>query len=77
MTKTGALGVLNDKLQKNIKSSDIEYVLKLTNRDRQPNRLKMVFHEKGKKSEIFKQRTKLKGGDREIWLANDLTKRRN
>ena len=71
--------VLNEKLQKDIlKKEDIDYVVKLRNgRNDQPNRIKIAFHDKGKKTEIFKQRTKLKNSDPEIWISDDLTKRRS
>jgi vacuolar-type H+-ATPase subunit I/STV1 len=76
LDKTNAIKVLNEKLKKNIRNEDVEYVLKLKNvNESQPNRVRVVFYEKAKKNEIVKQKTKLK--DTDIWLSDDLTKRRS
>ena len=78
LDKDSAIQILNDKLHKNIRKEEIEYVVKLKNaRSNQPNRLRMVFRDKDRKMEIFKQRTKLKDSDQEIWLSDELTKQKN
>jgi hypothetical protein len=78
LDRDSAIQLLNDKLHKNIRKEEIEYVVKLKNaRSNQPNRLRMVFRDKDRKMEIFKQRTKLKDSDQEIWLSDELTKQKN
>jgi hypothetical protein len=76
LNKASLINILNDKLKKTIRNDDIDYVLNLRNaRQGQPNRLRLVFQDKMKKDEIIKEKTKLK--DTDIWLSDDLTKRRS
>jgi hypothetical protein len=73
MTKEEAIKTLNDNLKTNIRSDDIEYVLKLKTTDTQPSRLRIVFTEKSTKMKVMKQKTKLKN-KMNVWLSDDLTK---
>jgi hypothetical protein len=72
LSKESAIEMLNDKLEMNLTNTDVQYVLKLKTRDDQPHRLRIVFLDKARKSEVMKRKTKLK--DQDIWLADELTK---
>ena len=78
LKKDSVIQLLNNKLNKNLKEEDIEYVQKLKNlTEGKPNRLRIAFTDKKTKIDIFKQRTKLKDiDDQDIWIADDLTKMR-
>jgi hypothetical protein len=56
----------------------MNYVMKLSStRDGQPNRARVVYNDKATKNDIMKQKTKLKNADQQIWISDDLTKRRS
>jgi hypothetical protein len=78
LTQDKVIGMLNDKLKKNIRKEDINNVMKLSNkRDGQPNRVRAVCNDKATKNDIMKQKTKLKNAHQQIWISDDLTKRRS
>jgi hypothetical protein len=75
LTKDKAIETLNNKLGTKITSEDIEYTVKLKTGDNQPNRLRIVFSDNGKKAKVIKLKKKLK--DSQIWVTDDLTKLRS
>ena len=75
LTKDKAIETLNNKLGTNITSDDIDYTVILKTGDTQPNRLRIVFSDNGKKAKVIKQKKKLK--DSQIWVTDDLTKLRS
>jgi ABC-type Na+ efflux pump permease subunit len=75
LTKDKAIETLNNKLGTNITSDDIDYTVKLKTGETQPNKLRIVFSDNGKKAKVIKQKKKLK--DSQIWVTDDLTKLRS
>ena len=72
MTTEGVVRKLNRILGSGLKERDIDYIMKMTGKQGQPNKLRVVFVKKAKKNEVFKAKKKLKGSDT-ICITDDLT----
>jgi hypothetical protein len=75
-SKNDVAKALTDILKCSITPSDIDYTYKITKADQQPTRVKVVLKQKAKKSEIVKEKIKLKDKTT-IWISDDLTPHRS
>ena len=70
--------LINDKLELSLTDDDFNYVLQLGKKSKSENtRVRVVFKSEATKEAVIKKKGKLKEGEEQIWLSDDLTSYRN